>query len=390
MRAMPYCFWLSAACVAYAYAIYPLLMAAAAKIRNRPSQRRERFKGSVSVVVAARNEEARIARRVRELLSQISDAQVNGEVVVVSDGSTDATASRAREVAVASTRVLESAQHHGKAAALNQGCAASSADVIVFADARQTWDPQAMALLLENFADPEVGAAGGELVLDRSAGAVQGVGLYWRFELWLRRAESAVHSTVGLSGPICAVRRGLFVPIPPGTTVDDIYWPMRVVMQGYRVVHDSRAIACDRLPGSAADEMRRKVRTLSGNFQLVTRLPLSLSPFHNPIWLQWISHKLLRLCIPWALVLMLASSALLRGDFYRAAFWAQVATYGLGLIGFRKGAGRFVSAVSSFLLLNVAAWLAFWVWISGGCERAWCKVGFADSIPREELTECAP
>ncbi len=390
MRALPYCFWLSVACVACAYAVYPLLMAAAAKIRSRPPQRRERFKGSVSVVVAARNEEAQIGRRVRELLSQISDAQVNGEVVVVSDGSTDATVSRAREVADATTRVLESTQHHGKAAALNQGCAASSADVIVFADARQTWEPHAMALLLENFADPRVGAAGGELILDKSTGAVQGVGLYWRFELWLRRAESAVHSTVGLSGPICAVRRSLFVPIPRGTTLDDIYWPMRVVMQGYRVVHDGRAIASDRLPRSAAGEMRRKVRTLSGNFQLVTRLPLALSPFHNAIWLQWISHKLLRLWVPWALILMLASSALLPGHFYRTACWAQVATYGLGLTGFRKGAGRFASAVSSFLLLNVAAWLAFWVWISGGSEWAWCKVGFADSIGRKELTECAP
>src|SRR5207237_4710179 len=161
--------------------------------------------------------------------------------------------------------------------------------------------------LLENFADPSVGAVSGDLHLETSPGVLAGVGLYWRFEKWLRCRESLVDSQVGVTGAIAAVRRELFRPVPAGTLLDDVYWPMQVAMQGYRVVHDARARAFDRLPDSPRDEFRRKVRTLAGNFQLAALLPASLSPWRNPVWVQWVSRKLLRLVAPWALLGLLAS-----------------------------------------------------------------------------------
>src|SRR5438132_2819396 len=119
---------------------------------------------------------------------------------------------------------------------------------------------------------------------------------------------------VGATGAISALRRELFRPIPAGTIVDDVYWPLQVALQGFRVVLDPRALAYDRLPERTRDEFRRKVRTLSGNLQLVARLPETLLPWRNPVWFQFVSHKLLRLVVPWALLGLLATSALLPGS----------------------------------------------------------------------------
>ena len=209
-----------------------------------------------------------------------------------------------------------------------------------------------------------------------------GVGLYWRFEKWLRKTESLIHAQVGVTGAICAVRRELFTPIPQGTILDDVYWPLSVAMQGYRVIHDGRAVAYDRLPDRPRDEFRRKVRTLSGNYQLAWRLPASLLPWRNPVWLAWISHKLLRLAVPWALLAMLVSSALLPGPFQAIMLGCQLACYGLALLGLVPALGRksrLAAAAGSFLGLNATAGLALWVWVLGRADRTWHKISYNNS-----------
>jgi cellulose synthase/poly-beta-1,6-N-acetylglucosamine synthase-like glycosyltransferase len=237
---------------------------------------------------------------------------------------------------------------------------------------------------LANFDRPEVGAVSGELMLDVPDGVLAGVGLYWRYEKWLRRNEGRVHSTVGVSGSISAVRRALFRPIPQGVLLDDLYWPLQVVLQGRRVVFDERAIAYDRLPEHAKDEFLRKVRTLSGNFQLAAVLPQALLPWRNPIWAQFVSHKLLRLAVPWLLLGVFLASGLLDGALYHIAFAAQVVFYGLAVMALGAGPGsrwRAATAAASFVVLNAAAWLAFWVWICGRTEGAWKKVAYDLSLP---------
>src|SRR5262249_49866728 len=158
--------------------------------------------------------------------------------VIVSDGSTDATAAVARafEGGPVPVTVLEGVENAGKAAALSAGCEAAGHEVIVLADARQTWAADALVRLLENFDDPEVGGVSGEPFVESAAGVMAGGGLYWRHEKALRRMESLVDSTVGVTGSISAVRRSLFRPVPAGTLLDDVYWPLVVAMQGYRVV----------------------------------------------------------------------------------------------------------------------------------------------------------
>jgi len=370
-------FWICAACVLYAYAGYPLMVGLSARLRSQPN--REPFPGSVSFVIAAHNEEASLGRRLSELTDLLENGGIPGEIIVVSDGSTDRTADVARYFQRSRICVLEVTDNQGKAAALSAGCARARNDILVFADARQTWADDALARLLENFADPRIGAVSGDLIIESQPGVMAGVGLYWRYEKWLRCQEGRLHSTIGVTGAICAVRRELFRPIPPGTLLDDVYWPLRVVLDGHRVVHDDRAHAYDRLPEKPRDEFRRKVRTLAGNLQLLARLPVLLLPWRNPVWWQWLSHKLLRLLVPWALLSMLVISALLPGQFYAMIFWTQAALYAIGLSSIKPVGGRptpLANVAGSFLVLNAAAWMAFWTWISGRAGRSWKKVEY--------------
>jgi hypothetical protein len=208
---------------------------------------------------------------------------------------------------------------------------------------------------------------------------MEGVGLYWRFEKWLRRQESDLHSTVGVTGAICAVRKQLFRPIPQGTLLDDVYWPLCVTMQGFRVVLDDRARAYDRLPELMISEFRRKVRTLSGNFQLIARLPSSLIPWRNPVWFYLIAHKLARLAVPWAMMVLLVSAAIGGSVLHWTVFSAVTLALSLGIIGLVPGAAsrsRVLSASAAVLMLNVAAWWAFWVWMSGRASRSWNKTPY--------------
>lgn len=372
-------FWLCAICVAYSIAGYPLLLAVVGLFRNRPRSLAP-FSGSVSIVLVVRNEEVTLERRLDELLQQLRHWGQPGEIVVVSDGSTDATVAIAQKCAQAGpVRVLDRPINTGKSAALTAGCLTCQSDVLVFADARQRWAPDALVHLLENFAEPAVGGVSGALHLETAPGVMAGVGVYWRYEKWIRRMESQIHSQVGVTGAICAVRRALFRPIPEGTLLDDVYWPLQVVLQGFRVVHDARACAFDRLSLHPRDEFRRKVRTLAGNFQMPLLLPAALVPWRNPVWVQWLSHKLLRLAVPWALMGMLLASFFLEGWFYQAAFWVQVAAYGLAVVGLTKPLGKMVplaGAAASYLVLNAAAFVAFWIWISGRAGQSWHKITY--------------
>jgi len=376
-------YWCGVAFAAYTYAAYPAVLILYARARPWPVRRAGGGAPlpTVSVVLAVRNEEAAVARRVGEFTRQIIEGGLTGEIVVVSDGSTDDTA----RVALGLTggrvpvTVIDLPENVGKAEALSVGCASAAHEILAFADARQTWADDALTRLLENFADPDVGAVSGELIVENAPGVMAGVGLYWRYEKALRRLESLVHSTVGVTGAIAAVRRSAFRPVPRGTVLDDVYWPLRVVMGGDRVVFDGRARAFDRLPDEVHAELRRKVRTLAGNFQLIARLPGALLPWRNPVWFALISHKLMRLAVPWCFLGIALLAAAVGGRLYLGLLAAQLGLTLVGLAGLvpRVAArSRAASAAGSFLILNAAAFLAFWVWASGGAARSWTRTRY--------------
>jgi poly-beta-1,6-N-acetyl-D-glucosamine synthase len=372
-------FWILVAAIVYAHVGYPAVMALLARFAGRAPRREPGWLRPVSIVLCVHDEEANVARRAHELAQLARSSGVGGEVVVVSDGSTDETVRRIHELNDPDVRVVELLENVGKARALGEGVRVARNDILVFADARQSWADDAVVRLVESFCDESVGGVSGELMLESAPGAMAGVGLYWRFERWLRGKEARVHSTVGVTGAICAVRRSLFRAPPPGTILDDVYWPMSVVLQGARVLHDDRARAFDRLPESAGAEFRRKVRTLAGNYQLVARLPALLAPWKNPLFFQFVSHKLMRLFVPWGLVALLAISAILPGTFYRAALGVQLAAYALAAAGslrFVASRSKLASIANSFVVLNAAAWLGFWVWALGRTGSVWNRTRY--------------
>jgi len=333
-------FWASIITVAYVYVGYPVLLAIWSALGSRPVRKQRSLPcaswPSVSVIVAARNEARRLPARVRNLLEQDYPGPV--EIIVVSDGSTDGTRSAVAPYRQ-SLRLIELPQG-GKPTAVNAGVQAATGDILVFADARQRFATDAIRHLVANFSDPVVGGVTGELVLETPGDAddstiSEGVGLYWHYEKWLRRHESRVASTLGATGAIYALRRSLWRPLPAETLLDDVLAPMRVVLAGYRMVFDDEAKAFDRPEADSATESRRKTRTLAGNYQILTLEPRLLVPFGNPVWGQYVSHKLGRLVVPWALIVTLITSALLASQswIFAVALMLQLGLYGLAAYG---------------------------------------------------------
>ncbi len=365
-------FWLLLGVVFYVYVGYPLLLHVCGRVRpKRLAPVPTHSEPSVSIVIAARDEARRIPGRL-DNLRQLEYPAEKQQLIVVSDGSTDDTAAiLARIPRVTAIEVPAS----GKARALNEGVARATNDILVFADMRQAFAPDALRALVAPFRDPRVGAVSGELVLNgeprdrrrdddrralddrrarhdrrrarqtpgkRTGGRrstsrrttlestiTDGVGLYWRYEKQIRRDESATGSVVGATGAIYAMRRSLWQPLPNDAILDDVLTPMRCVMAGYRVVFEEKACAFDRTAPDATAEARRKLRTLAGNYQLLWLEPRLLVPWCNPAWLQFMSHKVGRLIVPYTLPPLLLLSLLLahRAPVYAAAFTAQFMFY---------------------------------------------------------------
>jgi len=324
--------------------------------------------------MVVRNEEAVIARKLENLLT-LDYPHAKLDLVVVSDGSSDRTPAILADYASDSRvrtrlRTLIKPVSEGKAAGLNEAIKLATGEVLLFTDARQQIESSALRLLIENFADPDVGAASGELMLgDPASGETgEGMGLYWRMEKKIRELESASGSVAGATGAIYCARRNLLDPLPAGTILDDVLLPMQIVRRGSRVIFDARARAWDSPDLGEGREFSRKVRTLSGNYQLLQLAPWLLSS-QNAIRFEFITHKLSRLAVPFALLALLIASMFLPQPFYRAALGAQLAFYALSLsalAGVKIGPlSRIADPARTFVVLNSAAIVAFINFVTG-------------------------
>ncbi len=372
---MKYVFWFAAALVGYSYLGYPAWLWLRSWWSPRPVRRgfvESSAAPTVSAVMVVRNEESVIARKLDNLLT-LDYPQEKLDVVVVSDGSSDSTPAILAGYADDSrVRALMKAEPHGKAAGLNDAIKLATGEVLLFTDARQRIESGALRLLVENFADPEVGAASGELMLgDPTSGETgKGMGLYWQIEKKIRELESASGSVAGATGAIYCARRSLLdaSPLPEGAILDDVLLPMQIVRQGFRVIFDSRAQAWDAPYLGKGREFSRKVRTLSGNYQLLQLAPWLLSS-QNKIRFEFVSHKLSRLASPFALLALFIASLFLPQPFYRAALGAQLAFYALSLAalaGVKIGPlSRIADPARTFVILNSAAMVAFINFVTG-------------------------
>jgi hypothetical protein len=328
-------FWASLLLIGYTYAGYPLI--AWLRARFWPYRaRREPIEPTVTIIVVAHNEEACIEARIENLLALDYPAE-RRQILVGSDGSTDETVARARRFAHEGVQVVGFRHWRGKAAVLNQLVRRARGEVILFADARQSFDRHVLRRLVSRFADERVGAVSGELMLTDSTGTPMGRGasFYWRYEKFIRVQEGLAGSTVGATGAIYAIRRALFRAIPTDTILDDVLIPMRIVQQGYLVQFEQHARAYQAVSRTTQQEYVRKVRTIAGAFQLFGREWWLLDPRRNPLWFQTVSHKGLRLLLPvFHLAVLAANIELARHQpFYVAVLGLQFAFYGAAIVG---------------------------------------------------------
>ncbi len=310
---------------------------------------------TVSVVMAVRNERDLLAAKLQNLRRLEYPAHLM-EILVVSDGSTDGTNDLLQQQTTP-VRALLLPHAMGKSNALNHAVATASGEILFFCDVRQALDPASLRTLVAPFADSSVGAVSGELHLAASG---DGLGLYWKLEKAVRRLESQTGSTIGVTGAIYTLRRSLYCPLPIGLVLDDVMVPMNVLRQGYRVVFQPAAAAHDSLFTIPGKEFARKVRTLSGNYQMLRLAPWLLT-WANPAWFRFVSHKVLRLLVPLFLLVMLGSSAFSHSAMLRCFFVLQVLFYALAAVGAFWHSSRRSIPVRipyTFALLNAAALVA--------------------------------
>jgi cellulose synthase/poly-beta-1,6-N-acetylglucosamine synthase-like glycosyltransferase len=280
----------------------------------------------------------------------------------VSDGSTDKTSDILNEHASYLFPIILD-RKHGKAHALNTAVKHATGEILVFQDARQSIDSRALVELISCFADPDVGAVSGDLILEDNCDQLpsNALGVYWKIEKIIRKLESESGSVVGVTGALYAIRRDLYTEMPPATILDDVFIPMHVVRMGKRVIFQPTAIVRDKISSEKGREFSRKVRTLTGNYQLLQLAPWILTS-KNPLCFQFYSHKIIRLLVPLFLFCMLITSIESSNRLLRGVFWIQILFYILAIVGelhisFRKY--KIVIIPNTFVMLNIAAICAF-------------------------------
>jgi glycosyltransferase involved in cell wall biosynthesis len=372
-------FWSCGALLAYIYVGYPLVVFLLARFRGRPVQK-GRFSGTVSVILVAHNEAARLAAKLANLLASTAAGQIV-EVLVGSDGSTDSTPVIASSFPDLRVRGIAFSERRGKPSVINDLVARAQGDILLFLDARQDLAPEAVAKMLANFADTKVGVVSGELVFRRDAEtgtAGEGMGFYWKYEKLIRTAEAHYRSVPGATGAIYAMRRDLFRPIPAQTILDDVVIPMQAVEQGFRCILERGAEAYDRPSVSTSRESVRKRRTIAGCAQLIVAQPRWLLPWQNPIWWEFCSHKLMRLVSPILLLMVgLANLWLMNRPLYSVLLSLQFAMYVTALAGwlsqqFGRRSSLFGPSLM-FVSLNATTVAALWDALRGQFRATWRK-----------------
>jgi poly-beta-1,6-N-acetyl-D-glucosamine synthase len=356
------------ALLAYTYFGYPLAIGVLARlfpVERRRAPRAEADLPRITVCLPVYNGEAYLRAKLASLFAQ-DYPRDRLDFVVFCDGCTDGTEALAREIASgpeAAGRVrIIVGQRRGKPTALNTMAAAATGELLLLNDVRQPLAPVSARALARALDDPGVGCATGNLVLAGEAGS----GVYWRYENWIRKQESRYRGMVGITGPLAMLRRADLETLPTDVILDDVWVPSRLALRGKRVELVEEAEARD---AAFEDdrEFKRKVRTLAGNYQIFSMLPALLSPGRNPIWFETISHKILRLAAPWLLLALLVVSA--ASSSLHWLFYAQLAFYALAALG--KRAGRLGGVARTFVVLNAAALVGLFKFVTGRQRITW-------------------
>ena len=315
--------------ILYVLAVFPLMIAARAKLFPNPVRGQDGHLDSVTAVIPVRNGARWLGRKIESVLAQNYPPHLL-EILIVSDGSTDATDQIAESYASRGVKLLR-VNAGGKPAAVNAAVPSANGNLLFLTDVRQILQPDCVRRLVAVMADPKVGVVSGDLRItqgtdDEERNTIR----YWRYENWIRGNLSRLDSMLGATGPVYMIRRSLYVPIPPDTLLDDVYLPMSVLLAGYRLVHEPRAVAIDE-PADLQTEFLRKVRTQAGVVQLFRIFP-GLFSSRNRVRVSFVSLKIGRLLLPYLFVLLLISGLSLPSAWRWWAAAPQLAFWALALI----------------------------------------------------------
>lgn len=363
----------------YIYAGYPLLVWMLGRCCGHGVQRRP-FSTSVTVILAIYNEAGQIRRKLDSLRGMHAADQIV-EILVGSDGSTDDSAVVVQSYPDARVKWVPFAERRGKPSVINDLMAQAQGEIVLLTDVRQDFAPDFLTTTLPNFADETVGVVSGELVLNADAStttAGEGIGLYWRYEKFIREAESRFRGVPGATGACYLIRRALYRSIAAATILDDVAIPLQIVAQGYRCLFERGAMAYDRPSASTSQEAIRKRRTITGAVQLMVLYPQWLLPWRNPLWFEFVSHKLARLASPvWLLTALVATVMLRDQAVYSLLLIAQCGCYAAGGIGWIFQYAGIRSALFGpflmFLTLNLTTAQALWDACRSRYQVTWQK-----------------
>jgi biofilm PGA synthesis N-glycosyltransferase PgaC len=369
--------------VIYCYLGYPFLIYLFSKYAAKPVYKSPIYP-TVSVIISAYNEEDVIERKINNLLNMDYPFD-KMEIRIASDGSHDRTNEIIKSFHDPRLHLTVHRQRQGKILTISELVGQSKSEIIVFNDARQILDKDAINRLVENFADDEVGCVSGELIFyAKEGGTAKGINLYWKYEKFIRFCEAQVHSMLGATGAIYAIRRELFVPGPSHIVLDDMYIPLKIIEQGYRAIWVDTAFAYDTVADTPKEEYRRKTRTLFGNYQIFLLFPGLFNPLKSPIAIQLFSHKFLRVILPFILIAIFVLTCVvsLQNLRFNQFLTLQIIFYSMAFIGAlvchsQDKVLKLISKVCYipyvFCLLNFTALIGFFRFIESKQEVIWEK-----------------
>jgi cellulose synthase/poly-beta-1,6-N-acetylglucosamine synthase-like glycosyltransferase len=378
-------FWTLLFLTFYCYIGYPAFLFFLSQILSRKIQKQHAEK-SISIILAVHNEEDVIENKIKNILSLNYPPQ-KVEIIIGSDGSDDSTNEIIRQYLKQGVSFFPFSQRRGKMATLNDLVAHTKNDILVFTDARQEFENNALEELIANFSDNSIGCVSGELIFRKRKGessTAQGINFYWNYEKMMRSRESSIHSMLGATGAIYAIRRELYTPVPRDVVLDDMFVPLNIIRKGYRAIFDDSAKAYDYAADSPREEYRRKARTLFGNYQIFTIFWDLFIPFKSPIALQLFSHKLLRVIVPFFMIAIFLLNFLLAisSSFYEFIFRLQIIFYLMACLGALSRYSKYgiLKAISRicyipyvFCLLNFSALAGFIRFTGGRQQIIWKK-----------------
>lgn len=368
-------FWASTFLLIYTYLGYPIIIYFLSRLFHAENIKNI-ITPHINIVMVVYNGELYLEAKIHNILSS-NYPRDRLHLIIISDGSTDGT------VNILDKYAAQIQFHHfdvrrGKAACLNDALEHCNYDYVVFSDVRQRFAVNTISHLISRLSDSQVGAVSGELMIedDGHNDFSKGIDAYWRYEKFIRNSEARYKSVVGVTGAVYAIKRSLYKSIPTGVILDDVLIPMQIIVSGYRVVFEPEALAYDYPSIDKKRERGRKIRTLAGNYQLISLMPVLLNPFKNPLFIQFISHKLLRLLGPLLLLLIFVSNLYLISDgwFYKLSIIIQTTVYILALVStlsLKLSNNKFIRLVRVFIILNWYSFLGLVEYVKNNKTHLW-------------------